>query len=128
MRQPFYSGVAWMAFLVATPLTTSQPTMQLFQQIFRHVHFAHRNSFCWREPICNAKWRENVRGDYMMEVGGRYWIGVGVMDVIYLARGIKICERALDAASNNDTAPAKASGPSSCAARGKWISCSISTG
>ena len=50
------------------------------------------------------------------------------MDVIYLARGIRICERALDAASNNETAPAKASGPSSCAARGKWINCSMSSG
>ena len=55
-------------------------------------------------------------------------IGVGVVDVIYRARGMRTCERALDAASNNDTAPAKASGPSSCAARGKWINCSMSSG
>ena len=27
---------------------TSQPTMQLFQQIFRHMRFAERNSFCSR--------------------------------------------------------------------------------
>jgi len=35
------------------------------------------------------------------------------------ARGISTGRRALDAASSNDTAPARASGPSSCAASGK---------
>ena len=54
-----------------------------------------------------------MRGDYMMEVGGRYWIGVGVMDVNYLTRGIRSGRCALDAASNNDTTPARASGQSS---------------
>ena len=77
------------------------------------IRFARGNLFAMR------KMAGNVRGYYTMEVGRRYWIGVGVVDVIYLARGIRICERALDAASNNDTAPAKASGPSSCAAKGK---------
>ena len=60
---------------------------------------------------------EDLRGHCMIEVGRRYWIGVGVMDVNYLARGIRSGRCALDVASNSDTAPAKASGPSSCAAR-----------
>ena len=36
----------------------------------------------------------------------------------YRSRGIRSGCCALDAASNNDTTPARASGPSSCAARG----------
>jgi hypothetical protein len=62
MGQALHCGVAWMAFLVATPLTTSQPTMQLFQQILRHVRFAHCDLFCPRNIIASAKWRGMCAG------------------------------------------------------------------
>jgi len=93
------------------------------------IHFARGNLFC------DAKWREVARG---CGLPGFCYLGVdkGVMDVrglemskeFYRSRGIRTCDCALDAASNNDTAPARASGPSSCAASGKWINCSMSSG
>ena len=81
----------------------------------------------------NGEWLR-AGGDYQVFV---IWgVDKGVMDVrglemskeFYRSRGIRTCECALDAASSNDTAPARASGPSSCAARGKWINCSMSSG
>jgi len=58
---------------------------KIFQQIFRRLHFAHCDSVCPREPICDAKWREVARGCglpgfcYLM-------IDEGVMDVKYPRR------------------------------------------
>lgn len=80
-----------------------------------------------------ARGRNQVLCIYVIDVGG---VDVNVIRQdayrergdTYLARGYNTGRRGLDAASNKDTTPARASGPSSCAARGKWISCSMSTG
>ena len=93
------------------------------------IRFARGNLFAMRNG-------ERVRTGEEYQVFVIRGVDKGVVDVrggeiskgFYRSRGIRICECALDAASSNDTAPARASGPSSCAASGKWINCSMSSG
>jgi len=118
-------------------------TAKFFQQIFsatafRALRFGLPAGTCF--AMRNGERLHAGRGDqvfcflmlmmasWMLNIPAESEILVTSKRIFYRSRGISTCECALDAASSNDTAPARASGPSSCAASGKWINCSMSSG